>query len=194
MAQTGAVPITIWQLLGSTAALPQQKRLPEGASKTFKVGVPVVLTTGAIAESGVITGAATIVGFSSEPAHNLTTLGTAPIGGSGTTFGSVPNQSSAVNVPIGAPMADGNCGVYIASNETIFQGKTASNYTITGATRGAIFGLTKDSGTAQWFVDTDITAANSGAILEVVDLVDPVGTVGGQVAFRVTNVSQAFNL
>jgi hypothetical protein len=193
--QTGAIPITIFQVVGSANALPQQRRMPEGASKTFHIGVPVVLSSGYIQESGAITTATpAIIGFSSEAAHNLTSAGVAPIGGSGTTYGSVQNQTGAVNVPLGAPMADGNCGVFIANNETIMVGKTDDACTLAATQVGSQMGLTKDSGSGQWFVDSQIASGATGAVVEVLQLVDAVGTVGGRVSFRVILSAQGLGL
>ncbi len=193
--QASAIPFTIFQVVGSSDALPQQRRMGEGASKTFHVGVPLVLSSGFLQESGAISSATpAIIGMSSEFAHNLATAGTAPFGGSGVTYGSVPNQSSAVNVPIGAPMADGNCGVYIANNTTIFQGKTDDACTLAATNVGVIYGLTKDTGTGQWFVDTTITTTGGGACVEVLQLIDAVGTVGGRVSFRVLDAAQGLGL
>lgn len=193
--QTGAIPFTIFQVVGSSDALPQQRRMPEGASKTFSVGVPVVLSSGYIQESGAIsTGTPAIVGFSSQYASNLTSAGVAPFGGSGTTYGKVQNQANAVNVPIGAPMADGNCGVYIANDETIMQGKTDDAHALAVTDVGSTFGLTKDTGSTFWFVDATITVVGSGAVLECLQLIDPVGTVGGRISFRVIGAAQGLGL
>lgn len=193
--QTGAIPFTVWQVIGSSDANPLGRRLYEGASKTFKFGVPLILSSGYLQESGAITGATpAIVGFSQQPGSNLASAGVAPLGGSGTTFGSVQNQASAVNIPIGAPMADGLCGVWIAGNTTYFQGISDDAHTVAVTDVGATFGLTKDSGSGQWFIDTTITATGSGAVLECVGLVDAVGTVGGKLAVRMTNAAQALGL
>ncbi len=192
---TSAIPITIYQVVGSSDALPQQRRMPEAASKTFHVGVPLVLSSGYLQESGAIsTATPAIVGISSEAAHNLASAGVAPLGGSGTTYGSVPNQTSAVNVPMGAPMADGNVGTYIANNETIFQGVTDTAHTLAVTDVGSIFGLTKDTGTGQWFVDTTITATASGACVEALQLIDAVGVAGGKLSFRVLSAAQGLGL
>jgi hypothetical protein len=135
-----------------------------------------------------------------EAAHNIGTSGTAPIGGSGSTYGSVPNQSAAVNIAIGSPMADGACGAYVANDLTWFVGVTDSSHTTVAGDVGSIFGLTKDTGTGQWFVDTTITSSGSGACVVVMEIVDPigtgnngVGTTGGRVAFKFTGTYQQIN-
>src|SRR6266404_4180715 len=89
-------------------------RIIEKASATFKLGTPVAIevATGAVIAwdgttgiTGTITGAA-IVGVSYEAASNLGSTGTypapfSPFVGVGATlsFGSVPNESSAKNIP-----------------------------------------------------------------------------------------------
>ena len=192
--QTSAIPFTVYQTPGVGVSSPVINHAPEAASKTFHIGVPVVLSSGNLQESGAISTAVTILGFSAEAGHNLGTAGTAPVGGSGLTYGSVQNQTSAVNIPIGAPMADGTCMYFVGNNLTLFQGVTDAAHALIGTDVGSIFGLTKDTGTGQWFVDTTITTANGGAILEVVALIDAVGVLGGKVAFRVTNAGQTLGI
>lgn len=193
--QTGAIPFTVFQVVGSSDALPQQRRMPEEASNTFKVGTPVVLASGYITDSSAISsGTPALVGFSSEFAHNLASSGVAPAGGSGTTYGSVQNQASAVNVPLGAPMSDGNCGVYIANDETIMVGKTDDAHTLAVTDVGSTFGLTKDSASGFWFIDTTITVVGSGAVALGLQMVDPVGTVGGRLSFRIIDAARALGL
>jgi hypothetical protein len=161
-------------------------------------GVPVALASGYIQESGTISSTGnTIAGISQQAGDNLASAGAAPVGGSGLTYGKVPNQTSAVNIPIGAPMADGNTGVFIACDNTIFQGVTDGAHTNAVTDVGSIFGLTKDSTTGNWFVDTTITTAGGGACAEVTELIDAagigafgVGTTGGRVAFKIARVNQ----
>jgi hypothetical protein len=200
---TAAIPFTVYKVIGGAGnALPLLRRLPEAASKTFNYGVPVVSAAGYIQESATISSSSVaIAGVSQQAGDNLATAGTAPVGGSSTTYGSVPNQVSAVNIPMGAPMVDGNCGVLLAADSTIFVGVVDAAHTTTATDLGSIFGLTKDSTTNNWFVDTTISAASSGACVEVTDFVDPVGTglngnttttTGGRVGFRFTHTFQQF--
>src|ERR1700756_4583927 len=79
----------------------------EGASQTFPGGVPVVLSSGAvIACTSPLSNANLTVGISIYPGHNLASAGkgASPVFGSigfpggSPTFGTVPNQTSAVNL------------------------------------------------------------------------------------------------
>lgn len=185
--QTGAIPITVRRLLNVNAVTPPSDRFLEDVTQTFKRGVPVALVLGLLQEAGTINGVAvTFVGFSDEFGHNLTVAGTAK----DLTYGNVQNQPSAVLIPVGAPLSDGRCQVNIASDLVIFQGKTDDAHALAVSDIGKIFGLTKDTASGQWFVDTTITAAASGACVEVMTIIDPVGTVGGRVSFRVTQAYQ----
>lgn len=191
MAGTGSgstLPITVYQVKGTPHALPQQKRLLEDESETFKTGTPVVVSSGYLIASPTLSSALKIAGISSEAAHNLTTQGVPQT----LTYGSVQNQPSAVNIPLGAPLSDGCCGVFIADDNTIFVADSDST-AIAAADVGAIYGITADSN-GQWFIDKTITAAASGAIAEVVALVDEIGTAYGRVAFRITNAGQQFGI
>src|SRR6267154_2382201 len=79
----------------------------EKAGQTFVKGTPVQLNAGVLQAWDGTTVAAGIYGVSAEDAHNLATDGAgfpAPFGtvgfpGTGTTFGKVPFQASAVNIP-----------------------------------------------------------------------------------------------
>src|SRR6266704_1632440 len=100
--QAAAIPITVFKVIGSSSALPTMQRLPEKATLTIKFGTPIALSSGYLIERTAIDGTTKVVaGISTEAGHNLASDGVAPIGGSGLTYGSVPNQSAAVNIPIG---------------------------------------------------------------------------------------------
>lgn len=188
-----ATPITVWKVKGNSDALPQLRRLLEVAALTVKIGTPVVVSAGyAIERTAIAAVSAIIAGFTTEAAHNLASSGVAPQGGSGLTYGSVQNQPSAVNIPVGAPMADGALGVDIADENTIFQGDTDTAHALAVTDVTAIYGLTKNAGNGQWFVDTTITVEAAGACVEVLELISPVGTLGGRVSFRVLNTYQQF--
>jgi len=197
---TSAIPFGIWKVIGSSDALPLTQRLPQNTSQTFNAGTPVSLSSGYIQATGTVNSTTVVIaGIAQQPGDNLSSAGVAPIGGSKVTFGSVPNQTAAVNIPIGAPMADGNTGVYVANNNTIFYGVVDGAHTTAAADIGSIYGLTKDGTTSNWFVDTTITTAGGGACVEVLEFVDPVGTgfqgsttttTGGRVAFRFTMAYQ----
>ena len=189
--QIAPIPIVIWKVLQANAQLPHTQRLPEKAALTVKRGTPVVLSGGYLIERGAISSVATaiVAGITDEFAHNLAADGTAPLGGSGLTYGSVQNQPAAVNIPMGAPMADGNLGTTIATDENTFRAKTDSAHTVVATDLGSIVGLTKDAASGLWFVDTTITTAATGSLVEITELIEP-GVVGGQVAFRFARASQ----
>ncbi len=197
---TSAIPITVFRVLGASDSLPTQMRMAEVSSLTVNYGTPVRIVSGYVAEMDTIDGTDDLIlGFTSEGSHTLGTSGTAPQGGSGTTYGSVPNQASAKNIPIGAPMADGTLGVFLAQDDTIFVGVTDAAHTTIITDIGSTFGLTKDSTTSNWFVDTTITSTASGACVLCTDIVDPIGTgnagvgaAGGRIAFRVLGAYQQY--
>ena len=189
--QTAPIPIVIWKVIQASDQLPHVQRLPEKAALVVKRGTPVVLSSGYAIERGAISSVATaiVAGITDEFSHNLAADGTAPVGGSGLTYGSVQNQPAAVNIPMGAPMADGNLGTIIASDENIFRAKTDSAHTTVAADLGSIFGLTKDATSGLWFIDTTIVTAATGSLVEITEIIE-LGVVGGQLAFRFARASQ----
>lgn len=130
---------------------PAYRRLPEEATQTFLDGTPVQIDTGT---SGVqawpgdggnpVTDA--IVGFSGEAASNLVTVGVAKT----LTFGSVPNQPLAVNIPRGAPLNDGKVGFEVAVDDSIFHGQGNTTMAVTDV--GKSYGLAIDTD-LHWYVD-----------------------------------------
>lgn len=145
---------------------PDMRRLLEGATQTFLAGTPVTYdptaTTGGLKVWGGSDVTDNILGFSAEAASNLTTLGTPKT----LSFGSVPNQSSAVNIPRGAPLNDGRCGVELASLDSVFHGQlgkptataASDEYWTEVTTVGKDYGLTVDTD-GHWMVDIDKTNA-----------------------------------
>jgi hypothetical protein len=187
----------VWRVNNATHALPQILRLAEGVGITVNVGTPVVVMAGYVVERTLVASTdQPIAGFTVEAGHNLTANGLPPIGGSGLYYGQVPNQINARNVPLGAPMADGALGVYMATDETIFVGKTDSPHALAYADIAQLYGMTKDPTTGNWFVDTTITGASTtttpGLLVQPITLVDPIGTLGGRLAFRVIRRWQQF--
>lgn len=161
-------------------------RIIEEASQTFQQGTPVQIT---VADGGVkawdgttpITSAHLIAGISYEAAHNYGTTGLGaplpyqPVVGTGSTitFGSVQNQSSAVNIPMGAPFADGRMGYFQGNPDTIFSatfGNNGNPATPLATDVGLQYGLTIDSNSKFWYVDKNKTG--TGAVVTVVAL-DP---------------------
>ena len=99
---------------------PQIDRIIEEALQTFLMGVPVQVNSadGGVQEWDGVTVAKAIAGISKEAASNLATVGT-PLT---LTFGSVPNQVLAVNIPRGAPFNDGKIGFETSVLDTVFGG------------------------------------------------------------------------
>lgn len=192
---TSAVPFNPYKLLNAQGNLFSIMRLKEKASNTQLQGTPCFVdTTGFCLERTAIDdGTKVVAGITLEIASNLTTSGVPKT----LTYGSVQNQSSAVNIPMGAPLEDGTLGFYVANSNSLFSGKTDTAHLLAQTDIGGIagtslFGITKDATTGFWFVDTTITAVASGACVEVVELIDPVGTAGGLVAFRFMAIRQQF--
>jgi hypothetical protein len=192
-----ARPIFPFRVRISADGVAQSTRIGEKALQTFLQGTPVQVdlagATGFIIANPPIVSVATaiIAGFSQENGHNLTTSG---VGQTLTTGQGVPNQPSAVIIPIGAPAVDGTVGLWVADENTTFTGilggSTNGNPALAQSMVGAIRGLTKDAGNSFWYVDNDITTTAGGACLEILSLIDPVGTVNGRVEFRVTKAAQ----
>jgi hypothetical protein len=178
-------------------------RIIEEASQTFKFGTPVQVnaTDGGLQAWDGTTITNGLAGISYEAASNLGTTGQGapkpftPVLGVGAvqgTFGSVPNEPSAVNIAHGAPLNDGRCGLYEAANsDTIFSaafggaGQTA--VTPLPQNVGVAYGLTIDTN-GFWFVDSSKTG--SSAVLKVTEL-DPRFTPapGTNVFFAFLNTS-----
>jgi len=180
-------------LIGGTANA-VMRRLLEKASQTFKIGVPVQVeaASGYVQECAAITNAATalIAGFASEFANNLSSSGVAKT----LTYGAVQNQSSAVLIPQGAPPNDGTMGLHEAVDSTIFQGVLGNGSdgtlaVIAATDLGAIYGLTKDAGNGFWYIDNNKTTVGTGACVQIVELVDAVGTLNGRLAFKVLHAA-----
>lgn len=180
------IPIGVRKVTGVNAAFPPTERYDEKETQTFKIGVPVQFSAGYVQECATIDDASPtdlILGIATEPGNNLTTAGVPKT----LTYGSVQNQASAVLIPVGAPPNDGKMGVILAGPNVEFYAATRATHALAATDIGSDFGLTKDGGTGYWFVDTDITAAGDGSCLVVTELIDPVGTLGGRVAFRFAN-------
>lgn len=138
---------------------PAQARMSEGASKTFKQGVPLVLSSGYIQEAA-FGGAEIVVGVSVEPGHNLTAAATAEPAYS---EGTPPNQSSAKIIPVGAWNRDGTCGLYLADGQNVFLASLKSGQAFADSylVAGTLYGLTKDGTTGFWYVDLTDTGGDN---------------------------------
>ena len=163
------IPITAIKTVSGNS--PMTRSISEDASQVFFFGVPVQIdAAGFVQEWDGTTLTNALAGFSKQTGSNLATPGKgAPptfgsVGPPGTnvTFGSVPNEPSAVNIPHGAPMVDGRTVFEAADSDTVFEGQidnsNAGAYASTQAMIGATFGLTKDA-TGHWYVDVFKTNA-----------------------------------
>jgi hypothetical protein len=183
----------------------RENRIIEEAGQTFKIGTPVQITTdGGIQAWDGSTTTNGIAGISYEAASNLGTTGAgapvplAPFTGVGAvagTFGSVPNESSAVNIAHGAPLNDGRVGVNIATNDTIFSaafGNAGSAATPAVTNVGVQYGMSKETASGFWYVDSSKTGGS--VVVEVVGL-DPrvVPAAGTQVLFTILPAAQQLN-
>lgn len=183
----------------------------ETSGQTFLRGTPVSLSSGAVIAWGGTTAlnsagasANLILGIAAIPAFNYAVTGASapqppygPIGfpGGTPTFGSVPNQSSAVNLLHGSPFANGLSLVQQAYEDTIFEAmvdaSSASTFNATNTNIGAQFGLSKDSSNL-WYVDLAKTTVGTNTCLTILSL-NPFdyasgsnvnGIVNGRVRFR----------
>ena len=173
----------------------------EAASQTFIDGTPVELNgSGYIAAWDGTTITAGILGICPGVANNLSSNAKGapaqPYGsvglGAGLTFGSVPNQPSAVNIPRGAPLVDGRQVVELAVPDTWFEAQidnASSGTAVTAVTLvGVNYGLTKDS-TGHWYVDLNKTGVNAVLVIKQLNPVDPLGTSFGRVWFSFLETS-----
>lgn len=149
---------------------PRVRRIGEAAGQTYLAGTPLALNASGflIAWAGAIVtnqlGA--IVGCSKEFGANLTTANTAQQ----QTFGSVPNQSAAVN--ISRPyFNDGQSGFEVADPDTVFLGQVGPAQTALQSDVGIQYGMTKDTDN-HWFVDKTKATVGTNTCVIVVKL-DP---------------------
>jgi hypothetical protein len=191
------------QDLGGAISFPEGYQ-PEEAGQTFVEGTPVQIQMTGVgaADGGVAAWDGTtlvrgIAGFAAENAANLGTTGAgapqpfSPVLGPGSVIGNYAansNQPLAVITPPMVPTSDGFLRYNIAAPTTRFIGKLGTSATVTpsatsNAQVGLIFGLTKDSGNAFWYVDINKTGANAAVLIVAISPLEPVGTVGGHVIF-----------
>lgn len=156
-------------------------RIIEEASETFVAGTPVQINSsdGGLQAWDGSTTTLGLAGISYEAASNLGTTGKgapsplSPLTGAGTTvtFGSVPNETAAVNIPHGAPINDGRCGLWTSAGDTIFSGafgNAGAAATPAATDVGKQYGMTKDPVNAYWYVDKSKTSTS--AVVQVVGL------------------------
>jgi hypothetical protein len=145
---------------------PRIRRMAEKAGQVFLAGTPVFTdATGyVLATVSPATTAVPFAGFSKEFGANLASSGVAQQ----QTFGSVPNQSAAVN--ISRPyFNDGSTGFESATQDTVFLGQVGPAQTALITDVGVTAGLTKDADN-HWYVDK--TAGGANLVVRIVKL-DP---------------------
>lgn len=156
---------------------PKTRRLIEDAGEVFLAGTPVQVdeTSGGIKEWAGTVGTDLIAGFSAEDASNYASTGLGapdpftPVKGVGSqlSFGSVPYQSAAKNIPRGGPYADGRVAFFAATPDTVFEAQVGPAQTTVATDVGKAYGLTKDTDN-HWYVDRTKTGAN--AVVTIVGL------------------------
>lgn len=186
-------PCKPYRTIAGGSGVPQQMRLAEDATQTYKEGVPLMFVSGVLQECA-FSSADIVVGFSAERGHNLTTADTAEAGYS---EGTARNQASSRIIPPGAWMKDGKCGVFIADENTIFSIALKATQTFSNAllVAGTLYGITKDSTSGFWYLDTADTSGNN-AVLELIgmDPSSPNTSAGGcRVLVRVAAAKRYFN-
>lgn len=177
----------------SGLGFPAFVRAPEAASKTFKQGVPVVLSSGNVQEAA-FGGSELVYGFSAEPAHNLTAAGTAQDGYS---EASPQNQPSAKIIPVGAWIRDGKCGIYRATADAVFAAMLKDGQVFTQALVSTTrYALIKDGTSGFWYIDNTDSGTNDEHAAQIVG-VDPsspnTAAGGARVYFRVPEAARVLD-
>lgn len=154
---------------------PRVRRMAEKAGQTYLAGTPVFIdATGfVLAVVSPATTAVPLVGFSKDFGANLAASGVAQQ----QTFGSVPNESAAVN--ISRPFFnDGLTGIEVATPDTVFLGQVGPAQTALITDIGTVVGLTKDTDN-HWFLDKTAAGANKVATIVKLDPNDQSATPRG---------------
>lgn len=177
------IPIEVVNTTDDTTELTRTQF--EAAGQTFLQGVPVQLNAGNVQVWDGVTIVAGIVGVSLENAHNLATAGAGaptgftPVGfpGTGVTFGVVPNQPAAVNIPEGAPFSLGMVTYAEAVVNTIFRAQadnsTGAATIPTKANIGQQFGISFDANNHAYIDFAKVTpGVNTVVIIYDLDPID----------------------
>lgn len=188
---------------------------PEGSGQTFLEGAPVMLSSGYVIEWNTTVGTPSptqgIAGFSKQPGANLASNGLgAPVQpwgsvgqpGASVTFGAVPYQTGAFNIPEGAPFSDGRNIFTEANPDTIFiaqfdnaAGTVAADYTPVVGDLMKEYGLTKDAN-GYWYVDKNKATPGTNTVVIIVgfDPISGLGVVNGNVLIKVMpSITQVFH-
>lgn len=168
MPSTTGVSAEMHSIQSVSGNQPRIRRLLEAATQTWLPGTPLALNAsgfvipwaGAILTNQV----GAIIGLAKEASANLTTAGVAQQ----QTFGSVPNESAAVN--ISRPYFNtGDTGVEVADADTIFLGQVGTS--AVQADIGVQYGMTKDTDN-HWYIDKAKNTAGTNTCVIIVKL-DP---------------------
>lgn len=187
-------PIKPWRNISGGSSLPQMMRVPESATQTFKIGTPLMMSSGyAVAYDG---GTSPLIGFAAEPGHNLASSGVAEAGYS---EGTAQNQASSKIIPVGAHFKDGKVGVYVVNGITTFAGAVNIGTDVFAQTLvvpGTYYGITKDTSSGFWYIDLADTSGNNAIIdLLGLDSSSPNTTAdGARVFFQIKAAARAFTL
>jgi hypothetical protein len=190
-------------LMNSVDTTPLQLEIPEAATQTFPLGVPVQLTGGYVAIWGGAY-ANLIAGFSRTLGQNLATNGAgapSPFGQFGPplaiqTWGNIPTQANAVNIALGTPVATGRTLFDVAIASTIFEIQCDASsgvvYNPTQANVGGSFGLTLDAGNASVYLDLAKTTVGTNTAVMIVGLSPVDGIINNaRVRCKVLQANQA---
>ena len=143
---------------------PAIRRLPEGATITVKAGTPVFMSSGALIEWDGDLSTNLLAVISLESCANLAVAGVPET----LTFGEVPNQSGAVNIPRGAPINDGKMGIEVAVEDSVFKTRVDTG-TVSASDIGSIGDLVKDGSGGLWGVDITTPGENVVRVVGVDD-------------------------
>lgn len=172
----------------------------EGATQTFNNGTPVQISAGSIvASTSPLSSTNLLAGVAMYAGHNLASAGkgASPVFGSigfpggAPTFGTVPNQTAAVNLLHGSPFVDGLMPVQLAVTDSIFEvqvdNSTGASFTASSADLGKFATLVTDANN-WWYLDRNTIATVVGATVscEIISL-NPQDLVAGSVTTQVPN-------
>lgn len=151
---------------------PRVRRIIEEASQSVANGPPGIPVQIASGDGGVkiwdgTTVALGIAGFSLENFNNLATTGVPQT----LSYGKVPYQPSAVNIPMGAPLNDGRIGFEVSAQDTVFRGQVGPSQTALATDVGVQYGLTQDTDKS-WYVDKTKSTPGTNTVVTIVKL-DP---------------------
>lgn len=180
---------------------PNTQSINEKLTQTFLNGVPVQLSAGVVQEWDGATIAVGIAGVALQSGSNYSSSGKGAPGafgsvgppGTSVTFGSVLFETSAVNIPHGAPIADGRTVFEVANDDTIFEAQidnsAAGAFASLQTQIGSQFGMTKDA-TGHWYVDLNKTGGSAVLIVIGFNPNDLLGSNGARAYFQFLNASQ----